>query len=98
MALVHRLWPAAVLAAVAVLVNGSGPASAGENGSLWCWGENGLAQLGLGDRVDRFIPTRVGTDNDWLRVDGGTGNTCGVREDHTLWCWGWNVYGQLGIG
>jgi len=27
--------------------------------SLWCWGYNSDGQLGLGDRTDRLVPTRV---------------------------------------
>ncbi len=30
-------------------------------GTLWCWGESGLGQLGLGDRTDREVPARIGT-------------------------------------
>ena len=27
--------------------------------SLWCWGANSSGQLGLGDTIDRLVPTRV---------------------------------------
>ena len=30
------------------------------NGTLWAWGNNLEGQLGLGDRVNRLIPTEVG--------------------------------------
>ena len=38
------------------------------DGSLWAWGENGHAQLGLGDRENRDSPARVGDDRDWTSV------------------------------
>ena len=66
--------------------------------SLWCWGGNGVGQLGLGDRTERWVPTRVGTDADWVRVTAGGTHTCGVRTNRSLWCWGWNRAGQLGLG
>jgi alpha-tubulin suppressor-like RCC1 family protein len=66
--------------------------------SLWCWGVNGYGQLGLGDAAWRMIPTRVGSDTNWVRISAGHGHTCGVRMGHSLWCWGWNEDGQLGLG
>jgi hypothetical protein len=29
------------------------------NHTLWCWGYNAQGQLGVGDREDRLMPTRV---------------------------------------
>jgi len=66
--------------------------------SLWCWGYNGYGALGLGDRTDRLVPTRVGTDLDWVKISTGSWHTCGVRTDRSLWCWGSNHGGQLGLG
>lgn len=66
--------------------------------SLWCWGNNRLGQLGLGDRTRRLVPTLVGAGVQWASVSGGAGHTCGVRTDLSLWCWGWNSSGQLGLG
>ena len=70
------------------------------DGTLWCWGSNGLGQLGIGEPTDvpKVSPTRVGTATDWVRVATGHAFTCGMRADGTLWCWGGNEFGQLGIG
>ncbi len=41
------------------------------DGSLWCWGENGEGQLGLGDLFgapDMSSPQRVGSAYDWRDV------------------------------
>jgi alpha-tubulin suppressor-like RCC1 family protein len=65
--------------------------------SLWCWGNNGQGQLGLGDRLFRGAPTRVGEGNAWTAVSVGEGHSCGIA-DGRLWCWGANDHGQLGLG
>ena len=67
--------------------------------TLWCWGDNGYGQLGMGDYIHRWrAPTQIGTDTDWAHVESGGAYTCGIRTDRTLWCWGDNRYGQLGLG
>jgi len=65
--------------------------------TLWCWGENGLGQIGDTTQTDRFVPTRVGSEADWSDVAVGPDFTCGLRSG-TLWCWGSNHYGELGNG
>lgn len=67
------------------------------DGALYCWGENDLGQLGLGDLEDRDQPTRVGTAADWTAVAGGSQHTCGLRANGALFCWGDNLSGQLGV-
>jgi alpha-tubulin suppressor-like RCC1 family protein len=52
----------------------------------------------LGDALDRFIPTQVGTDADWAFVDAGPWTSHAIKVDGTLWSWGDNQYGQLGVG
>lgn len=52
--------------------------------SLWCWGNNVVGQLGLGDRASRSVPTQVGNDTDWAQLDSGTYYSCATRLDHTL--------------
>lgn len=66
------------------------------DGSLWTWGDNEHGQLGDGTRVDRLVPTRLGTDR-WISVSADR-HTLAVRADGTLWSWGWNYKGQLGDG
>lgn len=61
-------------------------------------GEGSEGALGLGDRLDRNAPARVGTQTDWTKVTASNGFTCGIRVAHTLWCWGDNYYGELGVG
>jgi alpha-tubulin suppressor-like RCC1 family protein len=73
------------------------------DGTLWTWGANNIGQLGLGDTLDRWGPTQVGTLTNWSKVSfGGVGATTAwnvaVKTNGTLWAWGWNSVGQLGDG
>jgi alpha-tubulin suppressor-like RCC1 family protein len=71
------------------------------SGTLWCWGSNYFGQLGVGflDGVrEKSLPTRVGTNADWVSVSAGGSHTCGIRAVLRLWCWGRNSAGQLGDG
>ncbi len=72
------------------------------DGSLWAWGANSYGQLGVGDRRDRLVPTRVGAvpswNKAWVEVALGSYHTLAVRRDGTLWSWGANSNGQLGLG
>lgn len=71
------------------------PASGGS--TLWCWGRNTEAQLGLGSRGnDPVAPTQVGTRSDWVGVDAGGSTACAVRASGKLFCWGLNHRGQTG--
>ena len=76
--------------------------------TLWCWGGNGAAQLGIGTQggaADTGRPTQVvmeppdpAEDFGWRQVGAGDDHTCAVKHDETLWCWGANGNGQLGQG
>jgi len=68
------------------------------DGTLWAWGWNGYGQLGLGDTTNRLTPTQVGTDTDWIHVEGGFCHIIGEKSDGRLFGWGCNFAGQLGLG
>ena len=67
------------------------------DGTLWCWGKNNSAMLGINasaSDVDmKTTPTQVGTDTNWNEVYAGGNFTCAQKNDHSLWCWGH----QLGV-
>ena len=68
-----------------------------QNGSLWCWGRNGLGQLGDGTYTDKNTPVQIMSEG-VVAVSLGLFHTCAVKQDGSLWCWGDNYYGQLGDG
>ncbi len=71
-------------------------ALAGSTG--YCWGDNGLGQLGDGTQLDRSVPTAVGGGVQFASIVVGAGHACGVATDGTGYCWGDNFAGQLGDG
>ncbi len=66
-------------------------------GELYCWGDNGLGQLGDGSTTRRALPTRVLGIPPVIDVAAGANHTC-ARTSTALYCWGRNVEGQLGLG
>ena len=66
------------------------------NGETWCWGGNGLGQLGDGTILPSSIPVRI--DNPALHGARGRGHTCGLSVSGAGYCWGDNTSGQLGDG
>ncbi len=76
------------------------------NGTLWAIGNNTYGQLGLGDLVNRYILTQIGSDTNWLKVNAGKNLSsanyssfyAAIKTDGTLWTWGLNTSGQLGLG
>jgi alpha-tubulin suppressor-like RCC1 family protein len=67
------------------------------DGSLWCWGDNSLGQLGLGDNEDTLRPTSV-VGSSWTAVAAGSAVTCAIQSSGALACWGNNGSGQVGNG
>jgi formylglycine-generating enzyme required for sulfatase activity/alpha-tubulin suppressor-like RCC1 family protein len=70
--------------------------------SLWAWGmnneANGGGKVGNGTTVDVLAPTRIGTDNDWVRVEAGGSHSLGLKANGSLWGWGSNTWGETTIG
>ncbi|HSW60910.1 MAG TPA: hypothetical protein VLJ60_08935, partial [bacterium] len=50
------------------------------DGKLFCWGSNYSGQLGDGTNINRSVPTRIGTFDDWDFISCGYSNTCGIRN------------------
>lgn len=71
-----------------VLRNGSG--------RLACFGGNGRAQLGTGDRVARAAPTDVILSAPVVSFSAAFDHACAVLRTGALWCWGSNQEGELG--
>ncbi len=77
--------------------NGAASAAIKSDGRLFIWGDNVSGQLGLGDTVDRDIPTQVGSDTDWSFITIGIGYQLAVKTDGRAYAWGFRSGGQLGL-
>jgi alpha-tubulin suppressor-like RCC1 family protein len=66
--------------------------------TLWTWGANASAQLGINNTSPRTTPvTTLAGGTNWKQVDGGAAHTAAIKIDGTLWTWGRNyIYGTLG--
>src|SRR5207245_347965 len=69
-------------------------------GTAYCWGGNGIGQLGDGSTTNRLTPVLVVAPAgvSFAAVDAGDFHTCGVTAAGTAYCWGGNGFGQLGDG
>lgn len=66
------------------------------NGTIWTWGLNTNAQLGLSDGLLRSTPVQIGSGTDWKQISAGGNCSASIKTDGTLWTWGQNAAGQLG--
>lgn len=72
----------------------------GTDGTLWCWGDNNLGDLGIGNETGQDQPAQVTSPapGGWASTATGMQQSCAIRTDGSLWCWGGNDFGELGIG
>jgi len=77
-----------------------------DDGSVKCWGHNGMAQLGLGDTTSRgddsgemgcALPEVQLCGRSAVQIGAGVMHTCAVLDDGSLRCWGQNDRGQAGV-
>ncbi len=73
-------------------------ALSGEDGSLWCWGDNVFGELGDGTVETSSVPQRIEGLPPVEQVAAGQFVTCAVDVNQDLWCWGSNGFGELGLG
>lgn len=68
------------------------------DGDVYGWGRNApLGLLGLGDLVDRSVPTLI-SGLKGCKISLGSYATFLITQDKELYAWGGNTYGQLGQG
>jgi alpha-tubulin suppressor-like RCC1 family protein len=56
--------------------------------TLWCWGSNGMGELGIGTTTNQDLPQRVlvPTPTGWSRLAPGFAHTCAIHTGPALWC------------
>jgi alpha-tubulin suppressor-like RCC1 family protein len=67
-------------------------------GAAYCWGWNGLGQLGNGTTTNSTIPVAVSGAISFAAVSAGDEHTCGITNAGAAYCWGANAYGEVGNG
>jgi alpha-tubulin suppressor-like RCC1 family protein len=68
------------------------------DGTLWVWGRNDFASLGINNTVSKSTPvTTFAGGTNWKQVACGNLTMAAIKTDGSLWCWGYNPSGQLGV-
>jgi cysteine-rich repeat protein len=67
-------------------------------GAVWCWGDNIVGQLGIGNTFDAPSPLPVGLPAPALAIAVGDRFACALLDDGQLVCWGDGADFQLGNG
>ena len=94
------------LTATAVTAGGFHTCALPGDGTVRCWGQNDLGQLGNGtsdpvpNNPSTFNPTPVTVSGitTAVAISAGGWYTCALLQDGTVRCWGDNTYGELGNG
>jgi alpha-tubulin suppressor-like RCC1 family protein len=66
-----------------------------DDGSIRCWGDNSVGQLGNGTLAPTDVSTVVGV-SDAIAVSAGRQHSCAIRSDRSVVCWGYGNNGELG--
>ena len=75
-----------------------------QDGSVWCWGDNGFGSLGVPTETlaSSYYPVQVtftGSPQHRTAVrllEGSWASHCAVMQDGTVTCWGSNAHGESG--
>lgn len=67
-------------------------------GSVKCWGNNEVGQLGNGSTTSSVIPVTVSGVGNAIAIAAGQYHTCVVLSSGAVKCWGYNGLGNLGDG
>jgi alpha-tubulin suppressor-like RCC1 family protein len=68
------------------------------NGTVFCWGSNDTAQLGMPAGGFSARPVAIAGISDAIDVSAAEQHACALRATGQVLCWGANDTGMLGIG
>ncbi len=66
------------------------------SGAAYCWGYNGVGQLGIGTAARSTTPAALFGGVAFASVSAGYASACAVTPGGAAYCWGDNTSGQLG--
>jgi alpha-tubulin suppressor-like RCC1 family protein len=69
-----------------------------DDGTVWCWGYNGMGELGIGSTTASPSPVQVSAITNAKGLVGGDETFCALLADTTVQCWGVNTSGTCGDG
>ncbi|MDQ6777621.1 MAG: hypothetical protein M3071_15725, partial [Actinomycetota bacterium] len=92
--------------AVAISAGGDHTCAIVVDGSVRCWGDGGVGQLGYGNRniigasgtPDAAGPVDLGPGRTAVAISAGFADTCAILDDGSVRCWGLGTSGRLGYG
>ena len=90
--------PSLAKPATSIAAGGSHTCAALNDGTVWCWGNARLGQLGNGSTIGASAPVQVKGITTAVSVHAHDDSTCAVLQDGTAMCWGENPVGELGEG
>ena len=67
------------------------------DGNVWVFGDNYFCQLGLNDKRDRNIPTKLLNLPKIIEISAGYSHSILLDENQEIWTFGYNNFGQLGF-
>jgi len=69
----------------------------GEDGQVWCWGQNTGGTCGDNTRTHRSSPVSVHGNHSFVRAELGNA-ACALKANGEVWAWGYGSNGILGNG
>lgn len=69
----------------------------GDDGSVYCWGDNVLGQTAAETLTDQLAPSRVNGLPPIASIHASHLHTCAMDREGGVWCWGGNGSQQLGV-
>lgn len=66
------------------------------SGNVYSWGRNNVGQLGIGNKSNKFVPTKVNI-SDVKYINAGVYQSYAIKNDGTVWGWGSGANYQLGV-
>ena len=84
--------------AVAIDVGYNHSCAVTSGGTVWCWGDNTMGQLGNGLTANSSLPVQVSGITNAVGVAAGLNSTCALLSTGSVNCWGQGTYGELGNG